>query len=95
MTGNATIELIWHGEKPDNAEDAVIADMREADLLDIKPEDLIFHTVWLTDDMEGPHVLVWGENGAFHAKYDDKSGLVHLGTSFPGNETFDDEPGRA
>lgn len=65
--------IIWHGDKPEGVEAAVLKDLEEAGL---DPDRLIFHTVWLTSDMEGPSVLVWGEEGKFHAEYDEVTILV-------------------
>jgi hypothetical protein len=55
--------LRWHGPLP--SDEDVRATLREVSglLLDglEKPEELIFHTVFLTADMDGPSVHVWGD----------------------------------
>lgn len=62
--------IVWHGEKPEGCEDAVMKDMRDNGITGMDPDKLVFHTVWLSDDMEGPSVCVWGEDGQFHAEYE-------------------------
>jgi hypothetical protein len=39
------------------------------------PSELIFHHVFLTKDLDGPCVFVWGEKGsdAFHCEYVEKT----------------------
>lgn len=64
-------ELHWEGVTP-SAE--IIAKVR-ADLRTSLPdlrraEDLIFHAVFLSDDMDGPIVMLSGRaEGGFHAEY--------------------------
>lgn len=74
-------ELIWHTDKPDGVVERVRADM-EVDLRDLKrAENLVFHTVFLGDDMEtGPCVIVWGKDGedALHCEYHRESVMETL-----------------
>lgn len=85
------IKLKWHGELPDTdlvkLNVAVGRDIvRSLESLD-NPCDLMFHTVFLSSDMEGPHVIVWGEpndNKHFHCQYYHQSNWVSL------NEVEDD-----
>jgi hypothetical protein len=74
-------ELIWHSDKPDGVVERVRADM-ENDLRDLEcAEDLIFHTVFLGDDMETcPCVIVWGKDGedALHCEYHHASEMQTL-----------------
>lgn len=65
-------ELVWHGEYPPSVVERVRADIAlclDEDLDD--PSELCFHTVFLTDDMDGAIVVVWGEVGspALHCEY--------------------------
>jgi hypothetical protein len=70
------ITLQWHGETPETNHDelelAVLTDIkRSLGSLD-KPSDLVFHTVFLGKDMDGPNVMVWGEDNDddhFHCQY--------------------------
>lgn len=64
-------EIVWHGDVPEGVEGLVRDDML-VDLTDLsKPSDLVFHTVFLGDDFNGPVVTVWGErrDRRFHAEY--------------------------
>ena len=59
------ITLKWHGEMPnldlDDLELSVLKDIKVSlNSLD-NPSDLIFHTVFLGEDYDGPNVVVWGE----------------------------------
>lgn len=70
-----SFEIVWHGEVPEGVEEKVRAEMLESlDGLG-KPSDLGFHIVFLTDDMEGPSVTVWGQkrDPRFHAEYEEVS----------------------
>ena len=68
--------IVWGGETP-SAE--IIAQVRadiKAELVDLAmPYDLIFHTVFLADDPEGPTVMLSGdrETGGFYATYSETS----------------------
>lgn len=80
------ITLKWHETVP---EDINLDELELEVLKDIKqslsglefPSDLIFHTVFLGSDYNGPHVTVWGEagdNSHFHCEYCEKSEWVSL-----------------
>lgn len=66
------VTLAWDNEHPEGLDERVIADIRiEMSGLD-KPQDIIFHTVPLTDEgFDGPIVHVYGKEGsaAFHCEY--------------------------
>lgn len=67
------VEIQWDDTPPPEAIDFAqqeLARMMTEDGLG-KPEDLIFATLLMTDDMDGPSVFVWGKEGDpfFHAKY--------------------------
>jgi hypothetical protein len=71
------IKLKWPKEIPDNVlelEQIVLQDLvRLHEDLEKKPSSLIFHTVFVTDDPDGPIVHVWGEDDDdeyYHCKYD-------------------------
>lgn len=71
------IKLKWHEEIPDNVlelEHIVLQDLVKLhDDMEKKPSSLIFHTVYATDDLDGPIVHVWGEDDDdefYHCKYD-------------------------
>ena len=71
------IKLKWHDEIPENVleiEHLVRQDMIKLhEDLEKKPSNLVFHTVYATDDLDGPIVHVWGEEGDdeyYHCKYD-------------------------
>ena len=73
------IQLKWHKEIPDNIleiESIVKQDLSKVnDDLEGKCSNLIFHHVFLTDDYDGPLVIVWGEEGDndfYHCEYDPK-----------------------
>jgi hypothetical protein len=73
------IKLKWHEEIPDNVlelEHIVLQDLVKLhDDMEKKPSSLIFHTVYATDDLDGPIVHVWGEDDDdehYHCKYDPK-----------------------
>ncbi len=57
-------KLVWHGDEPNfllEIEKTVWEDI-ESSLWGLdNPSDLIFHTVFLSSDMDGEHVIVWGE----------------------------------
>lgn len=74
-------EFKWHGIRPVDSgemEEATRADMRLGGVDMRKPSNLIFSTVILTDDWEGPSVMVWGKRGSkkFHAEYSPKTKWV-------------------
>lgn len=67
-------KIIWEGEPPkdqDLIEVLVRKDMRSDGIDMNKPPNLVFCTVWLEDNFEGEHVIVWGKNDDpdFHAKF--------------------------
>jgi len=74
--------IVWTGSAPP-AE--IIAQVRadiKAELVDLsKPSDLIFHTVFLTDDFHGPTVTLSGDpdTGGFTASYDEETEWTTLG----------------
>lgn len=73
-------EIVWHGDVPDGVEAAVREDILKS-LTRLKvPSDLVTHTVFLGDDMDGPCVSVWGEvrDERFHAEYLEKTEWVTL-----------------
>lgn len=57
----SNMEIIWRDKVPS---DEIIAQVRkdiETELADLdNPVDLVFHTVFLTDDYEGPTVVISG-----------------------------------
>lgn len=61
---DSSITLQWTNDRPDGTDEAVIADIATS-LRGLKsPEDLLYHTVFLGDDMEtSPGVDVTGEEG--------------------------------
>lgn len=70
------IKLKWHEEIPDNVlelEQLVLQDLvRLHEDLEKKPSGLFFHTVFVTEDPDGPIVQVWGEDDDdvhYHCKY--------------------------
>lgn len=70
------MELVWHDTDTDIAkslERIVQDDLRRN--MEEDPSGLIFHHVFLTRDMDGPCVFVWGEKGsnAFHCEYHEKT----------------------
>lgn len=73
-------ELIWHGgHQPPAIIERVRADIAlhlDEDLDD--PSHLIFHTVFLGEDLDGAIVTVWGEEGspALHCEYYEKAEWV-------------------
>lgn len=78
-------EFKWIGPRPaDNGEieEIVRADMRLAGVDMRKPKNLVFSTVLLTDDFNGPVVTVSGGKKKFHAEYSPKAVWV----SFNPNE---------
>lgn len=70
MSKEASIK--WHGIRVvDNGElEAMVReDMRSVGIDMRKPKHLIIHTVFLSDDIDGPTVAVWGRKKRFHAEY--------------------------
>ena len=70
------IKLKWHEEIPDNIlelEHLVLQDLVSLhDDLEKNPSNLIFHTVLVTENLDGPIVHVWGEaddDVHYHCKY--------------------------
>ena len=66
------VNLEWHETEQefiDKHSDQVIKELIKLDLE--KASDLIIHHVFLTDDMGGPHVFVWGKDGsnAYQCEY--------------------------
>lgn len=75
----------WVGIRPvDNGEmEAIVrADMRAAGVNMKKPKKLVFSTVLLTDNMDGPSVTVWGQKRyrSFIAEYTPKTEWVSIDT---------------
>jgi hypothetical protein len=62
----------WNGTPRSDLDARVIADMEENGIDLGAPEDLVFHTVFLTDDMDGPTVSVLG-GSVFRAMYFEKT----------------------
>jgi hypothetical protein len=68
------VTLVWEESdepRPDGVDAAVIEDIRQSLWGLSAPGDLITHHVKLSDDWDGPSVLVWGEedSDAFHCVY--------------------------
>lgn len=79
------ITLKWHGDLPDinldELELEVLTDIKNSLTSLDKPSDLIFHTVFLGEDYDGPNVAVWGKEGDdnhFHCQYYTESNWVTL-----------------
>lgn len=80
------ITLKWHESVPeainlDELELTVLKDIKQSLGRFDCPSALIFHTVFLGSDYNGPHVAVWGEaedNLHFHCQYHEKSEWVSL-----------------
>ena len=79
------ITLKWHGEMPDldidQLELEVLTDIKKSLKSLDNPSDLIFHTVFLGEDYDGPNVMVWGEtddNRHYHCQYYTKTEWVTL-----------------
>lgn len=73
----------WVGVRPvDNGEmEAFVrADMRACGVNMRKPKRLIFSTVMLSSDIDGPSVTVWGQKGgkSFIAEYRPKTEWVSI-----------------
>lgn len=68
-------EIVWHGAYHDGMNEVVRDDILKSLTRLKKPSDLITHTIFLSDDMDGPSVSVWGEEGddRFHAEYIDQT----------------------
>lgn len=63
--------IIWHNEVADEIKGTVKKDIDEH-LSHIKhPSQVVFHTVFLGGDMDGPCVMVWGlpDDDSYHAEY--------------------------
>lgn len=79
------ITLKWHGTLPvkdlDLLELTVLKDIKQNLKSLDKPSELIFHTVFIGPDYNGPSVLVWGEEGDddhFHCEYKTETEWVTL-----------------
>lgn len=76
-----TAKLVWHGVYPAAVVEQVRTDIAD-ELIDLGcAADLVFHTVFLGDDLKTcPVVMVWGEEGsdALHCEYHAKSEWVSL-----------------
>ena len=74
-------DIVWHGEVPDGVEAVVREDMLKSLTRLKEPFDLVTHTVFLSDDMDGPCVSVWGGvfDDVFCAEYLEKAEWVTLG----------------
>lgn len=71
----------WIGPRPvddGEIEAFVRSDMRRAGVNMRKPQRLVFSTVVLTDDYDGPVVHVTGGKRKFHASYEPKAKWVSL-----------------
>jgi hypothetical protein len=80
-------EIVWKGASPSTDIITKVRSEMVADLRDLgKPEDLIFHTVFLdeNDFAHGPCVIVWGEDGddRFHAEYHASSAYETIEEAF-------------
>jgi hypothetical protein len=69
-----TFKLVWH-DTPDDIiaqyEQTVRDDLMRYVIDDIEqPNDLVFHLVFLTKDYDGPNVIVWGKDDAYHCQYE-------------------------
>lgn len=56
--------IIWEGEPPEITEDQKLFLAREIAWLEsslLDPSDLIFHTIDLTNDREGPCIIAFGK----------------------------------
>ena len=72
-------DICWHGDPPDEEIGAAtVKDLTESFYHDGEceiaggPGGLMFHHIFLTDDMEGPCVFVWGSENTpttFHCEY--------------------------
>lgn len=74
-------EFKWIGPRPvddGEIEAFVREDMRRAGVNMCKPHRLIFSTVVLTEDFDGPVVHVTGGKRKFHASYEAKAKWVSL-----------------
>ena len=69
------INLVWHGVQPVNLPE--VQDLVKQDMISClsglqKPSDLIFHTVFLSNNLDGEHVIIWGvsdDNMYFHCQW--------------------------
>lgn len=80
------LEIVWHNTPPAGADEIVRRDILNA-LMGLKvPSDLVTHTVFLGEDMDGPSVSVWGRehDHRFHAEYSTETEWLTL------NEVSDD-----
>lgn len=58
-----TYKIEWHGEYPELTADQSTKLAGELAYLSKEleqPGNLIFHTVWLTEDQDGPSVMIYG-----------------------------------
>lgn len=81
-------EVVWHDTPPLGVDEIVRRDILK-ELTGLKvPSNLVTHTVFLSDDMDGPCVSVWGEgDDRFHAEYLEKAEWVTLSELDNGTET--------
>jgi hypothetical protein len=67
-------KLVWHDTSDDiiaQYEQTVRDDLMRYVIDDIEqPNDLVFHLVFLTKDYDGPNVIVWGKDDAYHCQYE-------------------------
>jgi hypothetical protein len=91
MEKDQPYKLCWCSRLPpgdlDEVERKIHEDIKRGSLKGLKkPGDLIFHTVFIGEDIDGPHVLLWGEEGdddTFHCEWSD-FGWIHIDAD--GNE---------
>ena len=68
------MNIIWETERPKlSAYEEQRLQLSLEMLKDVNPEAIIFHTVILTDDLSGPSVLVFYQNGSLRARYTSKT----------------------
>ena len=77
------VTLKWHGTLPNmdlaQLELDVLNDISQNLTSLKKPSYLVFHTVFLGEDYDGPNVCVWGEendDAHFHCQYYEKTEWV-------------------
>lgn len=69
----ANVPIEWDDPPPDDIreeiESLVRSDMKRSLSRLKSPENLLFHTVFIGDDYDGPSVCVGGREGGFEASY--------------------------
>ena len=73
--------IIWQGEPPEITEDQKHFLAREIAWLEsslLDPSDLIFHTIDLTNDPEGPCVIAFAKQNDLFLEYHEESKLIPL-----------------